>query len=331
MKKLLMTTALLTALAVAATAQQARDGMIVPEGYSAFDDFSVLTFDSLEGATVYDVNGESIGNISDIVLDMQDGTQGMTDGADMGADAATGGATGNAADTATGETTVTSTETEMNTDATAEMAADPQATGTDSESNVEAGVTGTDPMVDGVDTATGTQSTDPVMTEGLAQGTDTTARSTDPTVDTDTAVLDANADTDMNSDVDNLAEEATLDIAETASDAIEQINDTADQAANQMTDGTDGVTGMVDTTMDETGQHVTMAGGGGISHVIVDIGGFLGIGVHTVALPIEALEIYADGNNDLRIYVPWSEEQLRDLQQYDENNADTLGRMPNAG
>jgi hypothetical protein len=306
MKKLLVTTALVTALATGVSAQTNNQGMIVPEGYTEFNDFNLLTFDRLTGANVYDVNGDSIGQISDIVLDAQPA------GGQASASAQPGQLDGQ---TDQGGVQVTT--------------------------NQEGGVTQTDTMVNG-EGVTAMQSTDPVATEGLQQGAATDAQTNQTDVDTGTVVtnVDTTATGTGTGAVDQTAQEAQAEIAETANQAIEDIN----QTANQTTDGTTGTMGgtlnadgvmvdaqgmPVDQGMNETGQQLTMSGGSGISHVIIDIGGFLGIGVHTVALPMEALEIYAGANNDLRIYVPWSEAQLRDLRQYDANDPTTLGTMGN--
>ncbi len=63
---------------------------------------------------------------------------------------------------------------------------------------------------------------------------------------------------------------------------------------------------------------------GEISHAIVDVGGFLGMGEHRVALPVADLEIYKNGN-ETRVYLPWTEDQLRTLPAYVAGDLSTLG------
>jgi hypothetical protein len=223
MTNFLMTTALATVLSAAVTlpfasvshAQTATqtdtgtagmDGFVAPEGYSRFEDRTMLTVESLMGATIYDFSGDTVGDISDLVL------------------ATTGAATDSSTTGKMDSTTAT----------------DGTATGTmDSTTATDSTATGT------------TDST--TATDGTATGTDTAAA-------------------------------------------------TAGEAA---------------------GSQVSLAGGQ-ISHVLIDMGVFLGMGVHTVALPIDALEVYSDNNNDFRIYLPWSEEQLRNLPAYDVNDPATL-------
>lgn len=57
---------------------------------------------------------------------------------------------------------------------------------------------------------------------------------------------------------------------------------------------------------------------GKITHVLADIGGFLGMGEHTVQLSFEELQLIknADGT-DLRVYVDSTEEKLEQLPEYE--------------
>lgn len=52
---------------------------------------------------------------------------------------------------------------------------------------------------------------------------------------------------------------------------------------------------------------------------VIDVGGFLGMGAHRVAVPAEELRLYrSDG--DSRVYLPWTREQLEALPEFDEDN-----------
>lgn len=55
-----------------------------------------------------------------------------------------------------------------------------------------------------------------------------------------------------------------------------------------------------------------------ISHAIIDVGGFLGMGEHRVAVPVDDLVAYSK-DDDLRIYLPWTREQLEALPEFDED------------
>ncbi|MFN3936677.1 MAG: PRC-barrel domain-containing protein [Gemmobacter sp.] len=55
-----------------------------------------------------------------------------------------------------------------------------------------------------------------------------------------------------------------------------------------------------------------------ITHVVFDVGGFLGIGARTVALPIDDVDIvWAESTRNVRVQVPLTRDQLRDLPEFD--------------
>ena len=54
-----------------------------------------------------------------------------------------------------------------------------------------------------------------------------------------------------------------------------------------------------------------------ISHILVDVGGFLGMGSHTVALPVEDVAImWNDQNNDVRVHVRMTRDQLEAMPEH---------------
>lgn len=58
---------------------------------------------------------------------------------------------------------------------------------------------------------------------------------------------------------------------------------------------------------------------GKATHLVMDVGGFLGIGSRKVAIEIEQVEImWNDADNDVRIEVPMTEDQLNALPEYQE-------------
>jgi hypothetical protein len=273
MRKILITTALLTAMStmpVLAQSSMPAD-FVPPEGYqSAAAD--TLTFQDLTGATVYDTRGESIGDISDFV---------------MAVDPAMGGTTGAATtDTTTATDTTTSTDTTTATDG-----------------NVSDGTGGTD--------ATATDSTGTAATDSTAttEGTGTVATDSTATGTEGTSATDSTATTTESTGT------AATDSTTTATEGTG-----TDVAATDATDG----------TMTGTGAEGEMTGSisGQVSHAIIDVGGFLGMGTHTVAIPIEALQVYRGSSaTDVRVYLPWSEDQLKQIPEYVQNDPSTLGTM----
>ncbi|MFC7705352.1 PRC-barrel domain-containing protein [Plastorhodobacter daqingensis] len=61
---------------------------------------------------------------------------------------------------------------------------------------------------------------------------------------------------------------------------------------------------------------------GQIQALVADVGGFLGIGTHTVALDFNEVEIHRDEGGmgtDLRVYVPMTREELEAMPEYQQN------------
>ena len=62
---------------------------------------------------------------------------------------------------------------------------------------------------------------------------------------------------------------------------------------------------------------IIVSADGQMEAVLVDVGGFLGLGTHTVAVPMDNLEIYHNtGTDSVRIYLNMTEEQLENLPEY---------------
>ena len=205
----------------AATDTTATPAITPPEGYVEGD--VVLTSDNLEGATVYDANGDDIGEVHGLVF--ANGTTSLMEG-----DAA----------------------------ATAPDAMTPDA----SKATDAADTTATT----GADSTAVTTTTDPASNDAAS----TTVTATD------------DAATDSAASTDTAAAPAPATTAAVSGDTA-----TADAAA--------------------------------ISHAIIDVGGFLGMGEHSVAVPIDDLVIYQK-DDDIRIYLPWTREQLEALPEFDEND-----------
>ena len=165
-------------------------------------------------------------------------------------------------------------------------------------------------------TTTAAAGADP-MTDGAADigatgSTDTTA-GTDDTM-SDTATTDTDADVAAGTDPN----------AEAGSDTATEMTD-ADGTASTGAAGTAADDGSVSTDATaeaDTGAVVDTEGK--ITHVVLDVGGFLGIGAHTVAVPLTELQVFRDGGNDLRVYLPWTQEQLEGLPEFDANDPSTF-------
>ncbi len=66
-------------------------------------------------------------------------------------------------------------------------------------------------------------------------------------------------------------------------------------------------------------------GAGQISHVVLSLGGVMGMGRHAVAVPFSELKMTPTEGGALRIRLPWTEAQLRSVPAYDPANPATLG------
>lgn len=57
---------------------------------------------------------------------------------------------------------------------------------------------------------------------------------------------------------------------------------------------------------------------GAATHVIMDVGGFLGMGTHTIAIEIDQVDIlWNDQDGNVMVQVPMTEDQLRDMPAYE--------------
>jgi sporulation protein YlmC with PRC-barrel domain len=62
---------------------------------------------------------------------------------------------------------------------------------------------------------------------------------------------------------------------------------------------------------------VLSADGGAVEGVLIDIGGFLGLGARTVMVPLDRVEVHHDAElNDVRVYLNMTEEELEAQEEY---------------
>jgi len=67
---------------------------------------------------------------------------------------------------------------------------------------------------------------------------------------------------------------------------------------------------------DQVGSVAHMHGTGPDSEVIVDVGGFLGIGAKPVAVPARDLDFMRDENGDVHAVTSWTYEQLKAMPEH---------------
>lgn len=312
MKNLLLTTMLVSAFAATSLIAQTTDPAVpgdgvmmpeitAPEGFVRQD--ISLTAEDLLGATIYDATGESIGDVHDLVLDIgasggttPEGVGGTVPDSSTDTDTMTG--TGMSPDSS-GGTTGAMPEGSA-TDGAMDGSAAPDA-GTAGTAGAPSGEAATGEN-DGANTGTaveGSTSTDPMMSSDGASGTGTS----------ETTAPSDNVHTGATGDA---ADGAATDGTGTAPDANATGTTTPTGANDKLTPG-------------------VTAGAGEATHAVLDIGGFLGMGEHRIAVPITDLAIYRS-DSETRVYLPWTREQLEALPAYDENDPTTLGRsnMPMA-
>lgn len=175
------------------------------------------------------------------------------------------------------------------------------------------GTTGAMPEAGG---ATGTDDTTGSASDGATTGT-----GTDNGADAGVGGATDKAPADGSSD--GMADSATVPETGGATDTTPATGgDTATGAAT-----TDGTT----TGADMAGSAGASSPAGRATHAVLDIGGFLGMGEHRVAVPISDLAIYRSGS-ETRVYLPWSRAQLEALPVYSKDDPASLGRsaMPAA-
>lgn len=243
-----------------------------PEGYVEGD--VVLTSDNLEGASVYDANGDDIGKIHGFVF--ASGASSLMNSTAL---------------------TAPGTDTAMSPDAT-------RATGS----------------TDAADTATTTDHTSgkPESTTGVAD---------QAAANSDTAASNGSA-TATGSSADGNAAASGDSSSATAPDSVSGEKASTTLTVNKDAASDAATTDAATTPPASTGA-TTDAGAmenGEISHAIIDVGGFLGIGTHRVAVPVDDLVIYQK-DDDIRIYLPWTREQLEALPEFDENDPATVTRQ----
>lgn len=205
----------------------------------------------------------------------------------------------------------------------ADTSADTSADTTGADTSADTTGTGTDTsMSDGTDTGTNTGATD-ATDQATATDDGTAAPVTDPAAPEDVAT--APADTAPTGDAPATATDDTAAADTTADPAVDPSTGTT--APGELPEGYAEVGPDVLTADMLDGANVhDMAGGsiaevsdlvlsddGQATEVIVDVGGFLGIGARTVAIPMDRVTVAQNGEGSVRLYVDMTKEELEAL------------------
>lgn len=178
-----------------------------------------------------------------------------------------------------------------------------------------------------------------------------TSVSTETEVKTDTAMENVAEETnELANDAAEATEDAIDTTAEAASDAASAVEETAEDAAAATAEAADDAADYtaeavdpdtnVDTEMsamvvgDLLGKNVVEANGeviGEIDYIVRDgeklaavigIGGFLGLGEYTVAIPLDEFDMGVEEDN--LVLSSWTEEELEAQPEFDETNVEGL-------
>ena len=72
-----------------------------------------------------------------------------------------------------------------------------------------------------------------------------------------------------------------------------------------------------DERVGEVGE-ILLSEDGQVSDLVIDVGGFLGIGEKPVALPMDSVDILRqDGGEEIRVYVSQTEDELEGMERYE--------------
>jgi sporulation protein YlmC with PRC-barrel domain len=64
-------------------------------------------------------------------------------------------------------------------------------------------------------------------------------------------------------------------------------------------------------------EELVLAADGAIEEAVLDVGGFLGIGAHSVAIPFDEMQVMTNaGGDDVRVYIDQTREQLEQRPEY---------------
>ncbi|MBS3650532.1 PRC-barrel domain-containing protein [Pseudaminobacter sp. 19-2017] len=169
--------------------------------------------------------------------------------------------------------------------------------------------------------ADGTATTAPADTTAstnMPADNSTAATTTEPTPDTTAEATPPANDTTAETDTTAQAPAAT---DQTQTGAIDKNSLKEMPTADIRADNLDGTTvyGANDERVGEIGD-VVLTTDGKVDAVIIDVGGFLGIGEKEVALGMDKLQFMTDGDNNHYLYTNFTKEQLEAAPTYDKSS-----------
>ena len=161
-------------------------------------------------------------------------------------------------------------------------------------------------FANGTTTTTGT---DTAAAPAPADAASDAPPATSPAVTDETGDMSGTPPPDPNAGT--AATDATGDAATAEGETIKNVG--SDATTVTPTDAT------TPPTQDAAAAKDGAAAAGEITEAVVDVGGFLGMGEHRVAVPIGELVAYRK-DDELRIYLPWTRDQLMALPEFEMKN-----------
>lgn len=370
MRRLLMTTILASALSTGMLTAQtttttgaegSMQAMTAPEGYSLQE--TQLTAEMLIGAKIYDTTGDAIGEVHDLVFDVTapnaaSGGSNTPAAAPLPSEAtapdgsaAPGGMSGgpsNAAPPAAGSPSATESGSTNTPGGTGGAASGPDSTANDSNTPTAAsgraapgtndvGAVGAQNTVNADEALRRSGHDVPAGAPAAEAGSGTAAETAEEGSTAPVESGEGNTSDPINESTAGQSADSTTTTGEVAADgtyaggSVTGPPDNTDAGASARAAASGADPALTATAPAETLRNDPAGAdeGGRITHALLDVGGFLGMGKHRVAVPVSDLAVYGNGS-DLRVYLPWSRDQLKALPAYDEDNPSTLGTSPTA-
>ncbi|MDP3197413.1 PRC-barrel domain-containing protein [Tabrizicola sp.] len=176
------------------------------------------------------------------------------------------------------------------------------ATDVDANADVNADATATDT------TQQGTATDEAVAESTTAEGTEGVGNATDTEMPADGAVAEGTETEAVSETAPTVASDGTMTLPEGYT-AVER-----DTLTAELLTGAD-VRGSDDASIAEVSDLV-LTGEGQVTDVILDVGGFLGIGARSVAIPMDRLTVAQTEGGAVRLWVNMTKEELEALPEY---------------
>ena len=222
----------------------------------------------------------------------------------------------------TGEPVVTFQEANAGSDARPAAATSGDAPANDAAASdaaaPDAAAPATDPSAPATDVNTDTSATGDVAPDGVQPITEEGAAAMDAAPVTDAT---ANADTDTAAMPEGdaaTADAVTADAAQNTAPVMTRDGYTAVPVGDLRADMLQGkkVYGTNDEDVGDVGT-VIVSASGEVQALVMEVGGFLGLGQRQVQVPVDMVTILSDGTGDTRVYVDATEDKLKNMPAYE--------------